>query len=163
MQLKNTRETLREFGKYVIQQARSELTRKKKIASGKLYDNMDFAIEKMRDGLRFIFTMEDYATFVDKGVSGKEKKYNTPFAYTNKKPPMKPISEWAKIKKFRFRDEKGRYQKGNYRSIGFVLQNHIYKKGLKPSLFFTRPFERAFDRLGDDLMKAFNKDIGEEL
>jgi hypothetical protein len=32
----------------------------------------------------------------------------------------------------------------------------VYKKGIKPSLFFTKPFEAAFKRLPDDLVQAYS-------
>lgn len=163
MRLKHTQEALQEFGKYVVTQSRSALTRKKKTLSGTLYDSLNYVIEKTDTGIKIAFEMADYGKFVDKGVSGKEKKYNTPYAYTSKKPPMKPLMEWAKARRFRLRDEKGRYAKGNYKTIGFILQNSIYKKGLKPSMFFTRPFNLAYDRFGDDVAKAFLKDIDEVL
>ena len=107
--------------------------------------------------------MADYGQFVDQGVSGIKKKYNTPFSYTNKKPPMQPLADWAKARRIRLRDEKGRYKKGNYRTIGFILQKSIYEKGIKPSLFFTKPFEKAFENLPDDLIKRFGLDIDDLL
>lgn len=163
MRLKHTQEALRVFGKYVVTQSRSALTRKKKTLTGSLYDSLNYIVEPTDEGVKVAFEMEEYGKFVDKGVSGKEKKYNTPYAYTNKKPPMKPLMQWAKARRFRLRDEKGRYAKGNYKTIGFILQNSIYKKGLKPSLFFTRPFDLAYARFGDDVVKAFLKDIDEAL
>jgi len=163
MRLKHTRDTLQAFGKYVVTQSRSALTRKKKTLSGSLYDSLAYEVEDTEDGIKVSFDMLPYGKFVDKGVSGKENKYNTPYSYTSKKPPMKPLMEWAKARRFRLRDDKGRYTKGNYRTIGFILQNSIYKKGLKPSLFFTRPFDMAYARFGDDVVKAFLKDIDEAL
>ena len=35
----------------------------------------------------------------------------------------------------------------------------IYKKGIKPSLFFTKPFEQAFKKLPEELTEAFGLDI----
>ena len=163
MRLKRTREVLQQFGKYVVTQSRSALTKKKKTLSGSLYDSLQYIVEDTEDGLKVSFNMNDYGKFVDKGVSGKEEKHNTPYSFTNKKPPMKPLMEWAKARSFRLRDEKGRYEKGNYKTIGFILQNSIYKKGIKPSLFFTRPFNLAYERFGDDVVKAFLKDIDELL
>ena len=163
MRLKNTKEALQEFGKYVVTQSRSALTRKKKSLTGELYKSLSYEIIETGDGVKVVFDMADYGKFVDKGVSGKEKKYDTPYKYTSKKPPMKPLMEWAKKRKFRLRDEKGKFAKGNYRTIGFILQNSIYKKGLKPSMFFTRPFNLAFDRFGDDVVKAFLKDIDDTI
>jgi len=71
--------------------------------------------------------------------------------------------EWAKARNIRLRDEKGRYKKGNYRTIGFILQRSIYEKGIKPSLFFTKPFEKAFDNLPTELIEKFGLDIDDLL
>lgn len=154
-----TQEALEDFKKYVIQQARTNLTKGKKNVDKKLYNSLQGFIEKSPAGFRLYFEMEDYGMFQDKGVSGKKKKYDTPFSYKNKRPPIKPLAEWAKKRNIRLRDEKGRFKKGNYNTIGFLMARSIFEKGLKPSLFFTKPFERAFKRLPDDLIEAFGEDI----
>jgi hypothetical protein len=76
---------------------------------------------------------------------------------------MQPLADWAKKRGIRLRDEKGRFKKGDYKSIGFVLQNSIYEKGIKPSLFFTKPFEKAFLRLPEDIIERFALDIDDLL
>tara|TARA_R110001606_G_scaffold369852_2_gene526080 strand:- start:330 stop:671 length:342 start_codon:yes stop_codon:yes gene_type:complete len=103
--------------------------------------------------------MDEYGMYQDKGVSGTEKKYNTPFKYTNKMPPIKPLADWAKFKNIRLRDAKGKFAKGNYKTIGFLISRSIYRKGIKPSLFFTKPFERSFKNLPDEVVKAFALEI----
>ena len=35
----------------------------------------------------------------------------------------------------------------------------IFEKGIKPSLFFTKPFEKAFERLPDELVEAYGLDV----
>ena len=42
MQLKETREALNRFGKFVIQQARSRLTKGKKNVNKKLYNSLEY-------------------------------------------------------------------------------------------------------------------------
>jgi hypothetical protein len=76
---------------------------------------------------------------------------------------MQPLMEWAKARNIRLRDEKGKFKKGNYRTIGFILQKSIYEKGIKPSLFFTKPFEKAFDNLPPELIEKFGLDIDDLL
>lgn len=152
-------EALEDFKKYVIQQARTNLTKGKKNVDKNLYNSLQGFVEKSPAGFRLYFEMEDYGMFQDKGVSGKNKKYDTPFSYKNKKPPIGPLAEWAKKKNIRLRDEQGRFKKGNYNTIGFLISRSIFEKGLKPSLFFTKPFERAIKRLPDDLAEAFGNDI----
>jgi len=74
-------------------------------------------------------------------------------------PPLNPLINWAKMKKIRFRDKEGKFKRGNYKSIGFWLQKRIFAQGLKPSLFFTKPFEKAFKNLPTEVINAFAIDI----
>lgn len=160
MQLKSLNDVLNKFGKYVIQQSRSNLTKGKKNVDKKLYNSLDYKIKKKP--LSIEFSMESYGQFQDKGVSGTIKKYNTPYKFTTKQPPSKPIADWAKKRKIRLRDSRGRFAKGTYNTIGFLIARSIKKKGLKPSLFFTKPFEKGFQRLGNDLRTGFINDIQRE-
>ena len=161
--LQKTKESLNKFAKYVIQQSRTNLSKSKKNVSSDLYGSLGYDLQVNPNSFSLEFYMADYGQFVDQGVSGIKKKYNTPFSYTNKKPPMQPLADWAKARRIRLRDEKGKYKKGNYRTIGFILQRSIYEKGIKPSLFFTKPFEKAFDNLPDDLIKRFGLDLDDLL
>ena len=160
---KNTQDALNKFAKYVIQQARTNLSKQKKNVSSDLYGSLGYDLNVSPNSFGLEFYMLPYGEFIDKGVSGTKKRYNTIYEYTSKKPPMQPLMEWAKARNIRLRDEKGRYKKGNYRSIAFMLQKSIYEKGIKPSLFFTKPFEKAFDNLPDDLIKRFGLDLDDLL
>lgn len=160
---KQTQEALNKFAKYVIQQARTNLSKQKKNVSSDLYGSLGYDLNVSPNSFGLEFYMLPYGEFIDKGVSGTKKRYNTIYEYTNKKPPMQPLMEWAKARNIRLRDEKGKYKKGNYRTIGFILQRSIYEKGIKPSLFFTKPFEKAFDRLPEELIERFSLDIDDLL
>ena len=157
--LTNVQESLNKFAKYVVQQSRSNLTKNKKNVSKSLYDSIEYDLNVSPNSFSLSFIMDEYGMFQDKGVSGKKKKYNTPFRYTNKMPPIKPLADWAKFKNIRLRNEKGQYEKGNYKTIGFLIARSIFNKGIKPSLFFTKPFEKAFERLPDELVKSFGLDL----
>lgn len=154
---KNTKEYLNAFAKYVIQQSRSNLSKQNKNVDKKLYNSLDKEIEVGANSFRLAFLMEDYGTFQDKGVSGTQKKYNTPFSYKSKKPPLKPITDWVKKRRFQFRKENGKFM--SYQSTAFLVRNGIFKNGIKPSLFFTKPFEKAFERLPDELVEAYGLDV----
>jgi hypothetical protein len=155
---KNTKEYLNAFAKYVIQQSRSNLTKKNKNVDKKLYNSLDKQIEVGANSFRMAFLMEDYGTFQDKGVSGTKRKYNTPFSYKSKKPPLKPITEWVTKRRFQFRNkETGKFM--SYKSTAFLVRNGIFKNGIRPSLFFTKPFEKAFERLPDELVEAYGLDV----
>jgi len=155
---KNTKEYLNAFAKYVIQQSRSNLTKQNKNVDKKLYDSLDKEIEVGANSFRMAFLMEDYGAYQDKGVSGTQKKYNTPFSYKSKKPPLKPITQWVTKRRFQFRNkETGKFM--SYQSTAFLVRNGIFKNGIKPSLFFTKPFEKAFERLPDELIEAYGLDV----
>ena len=155
---KNTKEYLNAFAKYVIQQSRSNLTKQNKNVDKKLYDSLDKEIEVGANSFRMAFLMEDYGAYQDKGVSGTQKKYNTPFSYKSKKPPLKPITQWVTKRRFQFRNkENGKFM--SYQSTAFLVRNGIFKNGIKPSLFFTKPFEKAFERLPDELVEAYGLDV----
>ena len=159
MDFKKTEDSLNKFAKYVIQQSRANLSRQKRNVSSDLYGSLGYDLKVSPNSFGLEFYMLPYGEFLDKGVSGTKRRYNTIFEYTNKKPPMQPLADWAKARNIRLRDEKGKYKKGNYKTIGFILQKSIYEKGIKPSLFFTKPFEKAFDNLPPELIEAFGLDI----
>lgn len=159
--MQNTEQTykyLNDFAKYVIQQSRSNLTKGNKNVNKNLYNSLDSQIEVSANSFRLAFLMENYGEFQDKGVSGTKKKYDTPFAYTTKRPPLKPIQDWVTKRRFQFKNkESGKFM--SYKSTAYLIAGGILKNGIKPSLFFTKPFEKAFERLPDELVEAYGLDL----
>jgi len=160
--LTNTKESLEKFKRFVAQQSRSRLSKAKKNDSKGLYKKLGGVLKVSPNSFNLSWDL-GYGTFQDKGVSGTEKKYDTPYSYKSKMPPISPLADWAKRKGIRLRDDKGKFQKGNYKTIGFLIARSIQKKGLKPSLFFTKPFEQGFKKLPDELLEAYGLDIEEFL
>jgi hypothetical protein len=150
---KYLRDELNKFAKYVIQQSRSNLTKGKKNASKELYNSLGYDITERTNGASLGFNMADYGKFQDRGVSGTEKKYNTPYKYTNKMPPPKAFDKWIVRKGIAPRD-KGKFK--SRKGLQYAIARSIYKKGIKPSMFFTKPFTAAFKRLPDDLVEAYS-------
>ena len=159
MRLEKTEAALEAFKNFVIQQARTRLSKSNKSVSKELYNSLKGNVKVMPNSIAVDFEMEDYGVFQDKGVSGTEKKYNTPYSYKSKMPPIKPLAQWAQSRNIRLRDEQGKYKKGNYNTIGFLIARSIYRKGIKPSLFFTKPFEQGFKKLPDELINSFGLDV----
>jgi len=158
MQLKETRNALNNFAKYVIKQARTNLTKSKKNSSKKLYNSLDYNVNVAKDSISVVFEMEDYGQFQDQGVSGKKTKYNTPFSYKSKMPPSKSFSEWVVRKGLKgTRDEKGRFIPR--KSLQYLIARSVFMYGIKPSMFFTKPFETGFERLPKELQEKFGIDI----
>lgn len=154
------KETFEKFGKYVVQQARTNLTKKKKNVSKTLYDSIQYKETTSATGASFSFDflMEDYGEFQDKGVSGIKKKYNTPYSYKSKMPPRGPLDRWAVRKGLQgVRDDKGRFI--SRKSLVYLIQRKLYYKGIEPSYFFTRAFKLGFQRLPVEVREAFKLDV----
>ena len=158
MQLKEVEKALNNFGKFVVQQARTRLTKGRKNVSKKLYNSLDYEINSTQDSVSVIFEMEDYGKFQDQGVSGIKKKYNTPFSFKSKMPPSKAFSQFVVRKNIKgSRDKKGRFIKR--KSLQYLIARSIFTRGIKPSMFFTKPFNQAFDKLPPELQDKFGIDI----
>ena len=69
MDLKNLDEILNKYAKYVVQQAKSNLTKDQK-GSGALYNSISYDVEQVASDFLVDFLMEDYGVFVDEGVKG---------------------------------------------------------------------------------------------
>lgn len=160
--LKNVQQELNRFAKYVIQQSRTNLTKGKKNSSKTLYNSLDYDINVSPNSFSLSFLMEDYGVFQDKGVSGIKKKYNTPYSYTNKMPPPSKMDKWIVRKGLKgVRGKDGKFI--SRKSLQFMIARSIYNNGIKPSLFFTKPFQKAFTNLDKDIIKAYQLDVEELL
>ena len=161
MRLEDTKKILNKFAKYVIQQSKSELTREKKNVTKNLYNSIDYRMNVYKDSIDLLFSMEDYGAFQDLGVSGTKTKYNTPYSYTTKMPPSSAFSQWVVRKGLKgTRDKSGKFVKR--KSLQYAVARGIFEHGIKPSLFFTKPFQRAFKYLPQELKDAFIFDIEQD-
>ena len=160
--LKNVQQELNRFAKYVIKQSRTNLTKSKKNSSKTLYNSLDYDLNVSPNSFSMSFLMEDYGVFQDKGVSGIKKKYNTPYSYTNKMPPPSKMDKWIVRKGLKgVRGKDGKFI--TRKSLQFMIARSIYNNGIKPSLFFTKPFQKAFTNLDKDIIKAYQLDVEELL
>lgn len=155
----NVEAELERFYKYVIQQARTNLTKEGINASGSLYRSLDFDITENQNSLDTSMSIENYGEFIDKGVKGVESGRSLAgYKYTNKKPPLSAILKYMAVKPIRARNLKtGRFIK--QRQGAFAIQNHIYKKGIKPTEFFSKPFRKAFETLPEEIIEAYGLDV----
>jgi hypothetical protein len=155
-------QALEKYAKYVIQQSRSNLTRKEHKASGKLYESLSYKIQANR----VKFLGEEYGLYIDKGVRGSEGHYadqttsGSPFQYRHHPSSdgefVKSLSKWIKKKGIKGRDEKGRFIKD--KTLSYLIARSIYKKGIRATLFFTKPFERGLDLYGDEIVAGYLED-----
>jgi len=158
MDLTQTKIAFRKFAKETQKQARANITRKDLKASGRLRNDLKFYTKESKNSIELIYERPLYADFQDRGVSGKEVKYQTPFKYTTKKPPAKVFEKWAKQKGIKPRSSKtGRFM--TFKAFGFIVSRNIFRRGIKPKQFFIKPFERQTQNLPEPILDAFNMDI----
>ena len=155
------RDELNKFAKYVIQQSRTNLTKGKKRASNELYRSLGYEVNESAKTTSLAFEMVDYGKFQDRGVSGKNKKYNTPYSYTTKMPPPQAFDKWVVRKGIAPRSNGGKFT--SREGLKFAIAKAIYKNGIRPSMFFTKPFEAAFKRLPDELLEAYSVGIEKQI
>ena len=165
-ELKSVEQVLRRFRDYVIQQSRSNLSKSDKNVSKELYNSLKGEILTENNYSIVGFSMAEYGQFQDQGVKGKSsslKAPNSPFKFgtgSGKKGGLtKSIDKWVRARGFQFRDKKsGKFL--SYEQTGYLISRSIFQKGIKPSLFFTKPFEAGYKKYIDtDLFKAFGQDL----
>jgi len=148
---------LNDFVNYVVKESKKNAPKasgdlKKSIKKGKIKENPN--------SISASILAEDYLPFIDQGVSGVITKHNTPFSYKRKgggnslkgMPPPNILTTYGKRKsgKFLARDRK---------QVGFMIARSIFLHGIKPTKFFTTPFEQAYKQLPDDIVEAYGLDI----
>tara|TARA_R100001369_G_scaffold47847_1_gene74364 strand:+ start:1456 stop:2001 length:546 start_codon:yes stop_codon:yes gene_type:complete len=165
------------FGKYVVKQARANLTKAKKNDNKDLYNSIKFKV--VQKGNKFIveFYMLYYGKFIDKGVSGNKKKQSyidyegkkikSPGkGYTTKGPPIDIISKWIKRRGIKPKGTgRGRSKKsGQYISgLAYLISKSIKRDGIKSLSFFQRPLGLGLDRLPEEFLGAVKEDINKSL
>jgi hypothetical protein len=160
-----TLSTLEAFNKYVIQQARTNLTKKDKNVSKKLYDSLKSKTKVNPNSIENYIEMEEYGQYLDLGVKGKvssQRAPNSPFKYgsgTGRKGGLtEGIRGWVKARRFQFRNrDNGKFM--SFEQTAQLITRSIYLKGTKPTLFFSKPFEKGFERLPDELIEAYGLDL----
>ena len=161
---KEVQESIDKFRKYVIQQSRSNLSKQGKNFSKSLYNSLNGVSKVNPNSISLYFEMEEHGLYQDKGVKGKISSSKAPSSHykfgsgTGKKGGLtQGIQKWVKGKRFQFRNKQGKFL--SYESTAFLITRSIYNKGLKPSLFFTKPFEKAFKDLPQELVEAYGIDV----
>ena len=117
------KQALNEFGKVWVETLRNELLNNKpfpKRASGQLINSINYKVIQTPQGDELKLFSENYLTFVDKGVSGTEKKYATPYSYRTKYPKIDEIQKWTRLK-------------GIPQEAVYPIANKIFRFGMKPT------------------------------
>jgi hypothetical protein len=171
MDTKNVEKYLNSFGKQVVNRSKANLG-KAKGGGTKLAQSIRFEVNSDAEGFVVKFYMDNYGTFLDKGVSGNKKKQSyknyenqtesSPYSYTTKQPPPDILSKWIKKKGIKGRDKKtGRFISNL--SLAFIIGRAIKRDGIKSLSFFQKPLGLGMKQFGKDLLGAITTDITDEL
>lgn len=157
----SVKESLEQFGKRVVTQSRSNLSKAKKRDRGELYDSLKYEVTQTKGKTRLSITMADYGVFVDKGVKGKSssaKAPNSPFQFgsgTGEKGGLSNgIVGWTSRKRIQFKDRKtGKFL--TYKATAFLIARSIYQKGLRTTNFFTNAYRNEFEKLPQEILTEY--------
>lgn len=161
----SVRSALNIFGADVVGGARKELNRKKKNASNRLSKSLDFKVKVSKNSFQMDFFMEDYGKFIDKGVKGvggtkadgskwkKKRVTNNEYKYKSKRPPTIAFNGWTIKRGIAPRSKGGQFT--TRKGLLHAIATSVYHTGLETTNFFTKPFEKEFKNLPDELVKAY--------
>tara|TARA_R100000781_G_scaffold77227_1_gene47862 strand:+ start:55 stop:597 length:543 start_codon:yes stop_codon:yes gene_type:complete len=161
---------LNSFGKQIVKQAKENLSKADK--KGALENSIDFFVIKKGGSITVRFKMNSYGAFVDKGVSGTDKKRSykdykgktksSPFKYKAKGPPIDILSKWVKRKGIKGHGmKKGRSKNtGQYISgLAIYISRKIKVRGIQGISFFQKPLMLGMKQFSSKFGKAIADDI----
>lgn len=169
MSISNLNTSVNKFGKRVVKESKTALTKKDKNASKALYNSIGYTFKEFPNSFHLSFQMEDYGKFIDKGVKGvggtkadgsqweKKKVTNSLYKYTTKRPPYLAFNGWTIKRGLAPRNSKGQFT--SRKSLLIAIANSVYHTGLETTNFFTKPFESAFKSLPDEVTEAYALDM----
>ena len=151
-------EALQEFERKVVEAAKSNLQKKNKNVSGKLKDSIKGEVKVMPNSIRVFFEMDNYGWFQDQGVKGvKSGSSLSNFSYKSKMPPSKVFDKWSVRKGIAPRTKSGKFLKR--KSLNFLIARSVFHHGIKASMFFTKPFEKQYKQLPEELIEKYGLDM----
>lgn len=182
MNWSNTIRALKSYRDYVIKFSRANLTRKGMGAHTRLYKTLKGIIgTKYNRDARGRFTggsipslsffMESYGAFVDQGVKGTKDedmdRASKPYKFDKRKTMINlgAVDSFIAKRSIRARGKGGRFAKKS--SLKFAIAKFVHQKGIKRSLFFTKPLDKGFklaasriaDGAADDVTNNIVKDL----
>ena len=153
------------FVKHVTSRAKANLTNGDRNVSKRLYNSIKGEVTINSERTTVKFFMEKYGDFQDQGVKGKNssaKAPNSPFKFGSGRGKegglTDSIQKWVEARRLQFKDRKtGKFM--SYRATASLITRSIYSKGLKPTLFFTKPYQAALKNLPQELAKEYGLEV----
>ena len=165
--MRNVENYLKSVGRTIVRNAKTNLKQGDKVVSGSLLNSIKFNVVSTSKGFEVRFKMAGHGQFVDKGVSGKNKRQyykdikntrrQSPFRYKNLQPPASALDKWIVRRGIAPRDEKGRFM--SRKSLQYLIARKIYFNGIKGISFFTTPVRLALKDLPKEILLKFGEDL----
>lgn len=167
---------LYQFASALTDVLKSNLTEKQAYYSESELLQSLIAVPVQRRGKNYLVTIRgnDYAFFVDKGVSGTRNKYNSPFSFKNEyvsKNFNKSLREWFSKRGFQLdsrysntrnltKQQRATKQIDEKTKMAYAMGVSIKRKGLKPTLFITDAVtEATIESMASGLANAIGASI----
>jgi len=154
-----TATALQRFQQHVVTQSKRNLTIKNKNVSKGLYNSIKGDVKESPNSIQILFTMLDYGFYQDRGVKGvKSGRSLSGFKFGTGSGKQGGLSEgiykWVKARKIQFKDRKtGRFMSSQ--QTANLITRSIWNKGIKPTEFFSKPFEAAYKNLPSELVETY--------
>ena len=116
---------LEKFRDLVVAEAKANLKKMGKDTSGKLSSSIKGEVKAMPNSIGIYFEMEPYGNFQDKGVSGTQRKFDTPYSYKSKMPPPSAFDKWIVRKGIAPRSATGKFQ--SRKGLQFAIAKSVFK------------------------------------
>lgn len=182
----NIQDLLNDFRSNVIREAKRNLTSQN--TSGRLSKSLKSYVKESKNSIQISFEMDEYGFYQDQGVKGanpnalpkpgakskdgkktlkgsknygKQKAPNSQYRFGSGKGKKggltKALDKWIVRKGIAPRNNQGQFM--SRKTLKFLMARSIYLSGIKPSLFFTKPFEKYFKRLPQELVEKYGLDM----
>ena len=182
MSTTNIENYLESFAKQVVLDARKNLAASK--GDTELSKTIRFKILNTFDGITIQFLMDEYGSYVDKGVKGKGgviksgeykgnwggrrwyttwkgRRKDSPFKFgtgTGAKGGLtKGLFSWIKKKGIKGRDKKGRFI--SHKSLSIAMARSIYIRGIHGISFFQNSLGKNYKNFEIGILQSLKDDI----
>lgn len=161
------------FRKRVMDSAKKNLRTQNKRVTSKLYNSISSYSKVSKNSFELGFSLGDYGEFVNEGVkganpsrvkNGRQKAPNSQYKFKASKQSINTnsLGEWMKRKGIQPKKIKGN-KAITQNTLKFLIGRSIHAQGIKPSMFFTKAFEKEFKNLSNDVVKSFGLDVDDLL
>tara|TARA_Y100000356_G_scaffold134986_1_gene145928 strand:+ start:1634 stop:2224 length:591 start_codon:yes stop_codon:yes gene_type:complete len=162
----NLEKSMTKFASNVIKEGRAILNQEKKRTTNTLFNEFSYQMTSTDSTITLGFDFgeaSDYWQFVDQGVqgvggfkgSGRAMGAGSPFRFKYANPGgamVESIKGWIKNKPVSLGNM-------NENSAAWAIGYSIKRRGLQRTMFYSRPVEKAIQKLPDEVLEAFRLDF----